>query len=577
DGWWGRDSLFSDWLRQATERIVGWDRNGLAVLAARANWLLALGPWIDPSEEIQISVFQQDAILPARSEATTDRPASFDFVVGNPPWLVWDQLEPAYREATMPLWRCYGLFSLSAKDARHGGAKKDLAGLMTYTAADRYLKPDGRLAMLLPNSLLHTQGAGDGFRRFCLPDGTPLKVAAVEDFSQVRLFGNSAQRTTVLVLEKGQSTVYPVPYVRRRPGEPTERPASLPSAPSGEDWLELKPVGITQAELCLAEPIAPDQPSSPWWIRPALSESAEGETPWRQLVGPADYVAYLGANTGGANEVFWFDLIAVEDGKARLRNRPASGRGRRPQAGRLLGDSRGKEESRPTKPSFPAESCCSETVLLEPERLFPLVRWQDVHRWQARPSCWILLVQDAERRQGLDPDWLRQHCPATWEYLERWEARLRRRAAYRRYQAHAPFYSLYNVGPYTLSRYKVVWRRMDRQIRAAVLTPMETPWGYRAIVPQETCTFIPTETAEEAYYLAALLNSDWVNQLVQRGGLSGTKGFGSPGMLRWIRLRRFEPTDARHQKLAELAKTMHLRLQQGKTFSEMEAQINALV
>jgi len=118
---------------------------------------------------------------------------------------------------------------------------------------------------------------------------------------------------------------------------------------------------------------------------------------------------------------------------------------------------------------------------------------------------------------------------------------------------------------------------MDRQIRAAVLTPMQTPWGSRAIVPQETCAFIPTETAEEAYYLAALLNSEWVNQWVQCGGLSGTKGFGSPGMLRWLRLRRFEPTSPLHRKLAKLAQTAHRYVQEGAKTSQIEAQINTLV
>ena len=37
----------------------------------------------------------------------------FDFVVGNPPWVRWGYLPEGYRDATLKLWKEYGLFSLS--------------------------------------------------------------------------------------------------------------------------------------------------------------------------------------------------------------------------------------------------------------------------------------------------------------------------------------------------------------------------------------------------------------------------------------------------------------------------------
>ena len=59
-------------------------------------------------------------------------------MVGNPPWIAWDNLSDEDRQATKPLWERYGLFSLSGSEARHGGGKKDLSMLMLYAAADRY-------------------------------------------------------------------------------------------------------------------------------------------------------------------------------------------------------------------------------------------------------------------------------------------------------------------------------------------------------------------------------------------------------------------------------------------------------
>ena len=143
-------------------------------------------------------VFARDAILDQRPDE-----AAFDFVVGNPPWIAWDNLPGDYREATKPHWQRYGLFSLSGNEARHGGGKKDLSMLVLYAAADRYLGPAGRLGMVITQTLFQTKGAGDGFRRFRLgADGPPLRVLRVDDLVDLRPFGDAANWTSVVVCKK---------------------------------------------------------------------------------------------------------------------------------------------------------------------------------------------------------------------------------------------------------------------------------------------------------------------------------------------------------------------------------------
>ena len=87
--------------------------------------------------------------------------------------------------------------------------------LMLYAAADRYLKPAGRLGMVITQTLFQTKGAGDGFRRFRLgQDGPPLQVLRVDDMVALRPFGDAANWTSTIVLEKGAATEYPVPYFK---------------------------------------------------------------------------------------------------------------------------------------------------------------------------------------------------------------------------------------------------------------------------------------------------------------------------------------------------------------------------
>ncbi len=497
-------------LDHILQQVAGFDLNPLAVLTARANYLVAVRDLLPDDRPVPVPVACSDTICDGPPDPTGGEARPFDLLVGNPPWIAWDNLPASYRRATLPLWQRYGLFSLDGTAGRHGGAKKDLSMLLLYAAVDRYLRPGGRAAMVVSRTLLHTHGAGDGFRRFRLgADGPPLAVLRVDDLSRLRVFPEAASSTAVLLLEKGRPTVYPVPYVRWLPGQGTGR----------------RGAGSCRRAEHAAEPIDRARPGSPWFVRPRKLR-----TPLGQLVGPSDYTPRLGANSAGANGVYWVELVGPAEGGVRIRNLATAGR----------------------RPVEPVE------CVVEPDLLFPLLRWGDVTRYQARPSAHLLLPQDPEARSGYAPEVMRARYPATLDYFARFEPLLRRRAAYRRYQEDRPFYSMYNVGPYTRADVKVVWRRMDTRLTAAVVEPVEHPvLGRRPAVPQETCVLIDCATADEAHYLGALMNSAMVGFLAAAHGVAGGKGFGTPGMIEFLRLRRFDPTCPLHRRLTAAGRAAH--------------------
>ncbi len=498
-------------LDQILARVAGFDLNPLAVLTARANYLIAVRDLLPEDRPVRVPVACHDTICDEPRDLVPGDGRLFDLLVGNPPWIAWDNLPASYRRATLPLWRHYGLFSLDGNAGRHGGAKKDLAMLLLYTAADRYLREGGRAAMVISRTLLHTQGAGDGFRQFRLgTDGRPLCVLRVDDLSRLRPFQEAASSTAALLLEKGRPTVYPVPYVRW-----------LPCAGPGR-------LGGPKSRRVehLAAPIDAARPGSPWFVRPP-----ELRTPLSELVGPSDYTARLGANSAGASGVYWVELLGpAARGGVRIRNLAGAGR-------------------------HPVEQV---ECVVEPDLLFPLIRWGDVARYRAEPAAHILLPQDPGTRTGLPPEVMRARYPKTCEYFTRFEPLLRRRAAYRRYQEDRPFYSMYNVGPYTLAGVKVVWRRMDTRLTAAVVEPIEhAVLGPRPAIPQETCVLIDCATPDEAHYLCALINSAMVGFLVGAHSVSGGKGFGTPGVLKLLRLRQFDPGCELHRRLATASRAAH--------------------
>lgn len=461
-------------------RIRGFDLNPLAVLMARANIALKLGL----RQEKVIPVFLKDSIL---DNPNKDEYQAFN-IVGNPPWLNWDRLSKQYRDKTKPLWEYYGLFNLSGNEARYGGSKKELAQLMIYRIADQYLKQKGKLSVVLPLSVFQTRKSGEGFRRFLLPNGTPLNVLAVDDFSEIKppIFTGVGTKPATLFLEKGYSTEFPVPIKR---------------------WKTR-----TQSESFRGEPTNTNLPGSPWKIgKKSLQSNSKIESR-----GPSDYQAYLGANTGGANGVYWLEIIGPSNESDRLikvHNLPKSGKLELPQV----------------------------EAEIEKDLIFPLLRWSDVDRFQAKkPSRFILLSQEPKMRTGISLNVMQKKYPAALDYLKRFKTELRNRAAFRKYQSESPFYSMYNIGQQTLAPFKVVWRRMDRMLRAAVLEPMEHPLlGTKPIIPQETCVLIPCQTKEEAEYLVDLLNGNEVAEVVESLGVVGSKGFGSPGILNDLGIRRF--------------------------------------
>jgi SAM-dependent methyltransferase len=552
------DSSKAELCRHILSHVAGIDLNPLAVMTARANYLIAIrdllpsAETMEPLESLEIPIYLGDSILNLPPHAALHK-EQFDIVAGNPPWIAWDNLPAEYREATKPLWEHYGLFSLSGNEARHGGGKKDLSMLMLYAVADRYLKSGGRLGFVITQTIFQTKGAGDGFRRFRLgSQGEWLKVQRVDDLAAMRPFDDAANWTSTVVIEKGRATQYPVPYFKwseNQVGATGSASANLDLGPDlhwQSQWHTNKKtcqIGFGRslaATLFFAQPVDASKPQSPWFLLPQGSSIKMEE-----LIGPSDYCAHLGANTGGANGIYWLELLGRADGGVRVCNIPQKGK---------------------------ADVDLVEAVV-EPDLLYPLLRWRDIARYAARPNLYLLLAQDCVTRTGMDEALMREKYPQTLKYLRHFEPCLTSRAAYRRYQKGRPFYSMYNVGSYTIAPIKVVWRRMDRRMNAAVVMSVDDPLlGLRPVIPQETCVLIACQSLDEAHYLCAVLNSSPVNYLVQAHSVRGGKGFGTPNMLEYLNLRRFDPLNALHKELALCGETAH----QNAT-PEIENKINRLV
>lgn len=461
----------------------------------------------------------------------------FNYVAGNPPWVNWESLPENYRRDTFELWQEHKLFSYKGFEAILGKAKDDISILMLYVAMDKYLKKGGKLGFLITQSVFKTAGAGQGFRRFRLGNGEPIQVQHVDDMVNLQPFEGASNRTSVVILQKGRPTKYPMPsylYWKK-----TVRGKSIAIDSSLDDVLQM-----TARKAFAAEPVDGKDLTSPW-----LTGKPRAIKAVRKILGQSDYAAHAGVYSGGANGVYWVDII-----------------GKRPD-GLVVVSNITKGAKREVE---------SIQMAIEPDILYPLLRGRDVKRWHAEPSAHTLVTHlPGMRLNAITENEIKTDYPKTYLYLKRFETVLRERAAYRRYfRSDAPFYSMFDVGDYTFAPYKVVWPNIASEIVSAVISTQET----KSILPQHIVTLVACQSLAEAHYVCALMNSRVVNFSLQSYSMKGGKSFGDPHVLQNIRIPKFNPANKIHQELAGLSQNAHYAVTIGDEagLKELEQRIDEL-
>jgi len=442
----------------------------------------------------------------------------FDYVVGNPPWIRWGYLSEEYRRATLPLWKNYGLFSLKGYSALMGKGGSDFSMLFTYAASDYYLARDGKLGFLITQEVFKSKGAGEGFRRFQLGKQVEkpyLKVTKALDLVTVQPFEGASNKTAAIILKKGEKTTYPVPYFIY------SRKKGVGRIPPGILLKDAKKY-LDKREL-IAQPIGRDTGS--WQtISPKQKHLSKIE-------GTNSYKARRGASTDPYG-VFWVNVLQVlTDKNLVVTNLPEKGK---------------------TKLAKLKET-------IESDLVYPAVRGSDIKRWSVNPEVLLIVVNDPEKPMvGYPENIMKTRWPRTYSYLTKFKEPLLSRAAHKKYHdnPNIAFYSQYNIGKYTFSGYKVVWKRMAGDIEAAVITQHKTSFGYKLLIPTDTTALFTANDENEAHYLCAIINSAVVREFIRSYSSAG-RGFGAPSVMDNVGILKFDPKNRLHFELTNLSKKLH--------------------
>lgn len=391
-----------------------------------------------------------------------------DYVAGNPPWVLWDNLPADFRENLRELMtERYGIMaSRQSSFTRLGQAKKDLCMAFFYVGLDRYCKDTGRLGFVIAQTLFQTT-AGDEFRRFRLPDNRPIRVAKVEDWVEVEPFRPKAgNKTAVVIADIGEETEYPVPYIVWRPEEEFDRESA--------DMQTVIDVCSRQPQW--AHPSDPKNRTSFW----AISASRDSDKPIaaRLMQLPK---ARAGVNTSLESAYKVEVLRTPRPNHALIRN--------------VI-----KGAKKPV-PVF--------EELVEDELLLPFFSGESLKRWTCEPAGYYIVPHTAETGiRPIAPVTMKRDFRLTYAYFFTLKEHLEARSLHLRWGKNNPFYSLYNIGPYTFAPYRLCWQRTTKKFGCAVVGMLDTEhFGPRLGIPNGDIMFMSFDDEEDALYVSALLNS----------------------------------------------------------------------
>jgi N-6 DNA Methylase len=438
-----------------------------------------------------------------------------DYVAGNPPWIAWLNLPNDYRQGTAFLWEHYKIFPHKGLQARLGSAKDDISILFTYVCSDSFLSTGGQLGFVITQTLFKSKGGGQGFRRFQIGDDEYLQVQKVHDMVRLQPFEGATNRTAVMTLKKGVKTPLEVPYIvwSKKNGGGVQTDSSYKEV-----------IENTARVALVARSIDPHDPRSPWLTAPKEILQAVGP-----IVGKSAYKARMGA-CFGATGVFWLNIMG-KVGKDLLMVKNGGG---------------GKKHVEATDAS------------VESKLVYPILRGRDIGRWTYKSELGVLFPQDMDNPSKAIPiSTMRRESPKAFAFLRRYESLLRSCGVLNQFfdPETDPFYSIYNVGHYTLAPAKVLWSQVSNTLEAAVVTTCLVPGTKveKTIVPDHSLCSISFSDVGEAHYVCACLNSSVSRWIVE----NYIAIHPSPNILGYLPVQKYDPTKPNHRTLVLKSEECH--------------------
>jgi type I restriction-modification system DNA methylase subunit len=457
----------------------------------------------------------------------------FDYVVGNPPWIKWDFLSKDYKKKLNHLYLdIYKLFSYKGMKAGLGYSHDDISVMFMYVAIDKYLKKGGRLGFVMKQTLYKSL-AGKEFRKFKIEKTSqksiPLKVIKVNDMLELKPFNISAQsETSTIILEKGEETKYPVPYLVWK---------STNGLPKENEFLSdiLDRIEISQKE---AYPHNEKDLTDIWLV------IDKGEKKIKFIKGENYYQSRHGL-VNDLNSVFFIDILDKQGKIITIQNRTARAKKKLPII----------------------------KTKIENDLVYPFLKPRNVKKWGTQGYVYGILPQKKNGEKNESN--LRIKQPLTYKYLHGFKTDLLNRSSKWFKTQGIPFYSFFGLGDYSFAPYKIVWCCMSYQPSFSVVSKVnDKNIGSKEVMPDNTIGYFSVNNKAEAHYICAILNSITAKKYFESRSSKSKWGL-SINMVDSVPIPKFDKNNHHHKRLAELSEKAH-NIKDKEKINKIEQEINEL-
>ncbi|MFH8119861.1 MAG: N-6 DNA methylase [Candidatus Aenigmatarchaeota archaeon] len=431
----------------------------------------------------------------------------FDYVVGNPPWIHWSNLPESYREKIKELYKKYNILPPGPYST-----KIDISTLFVYRCIDYYLKSKGILGFLI-TQIVFKSFAGSGFLRL-RTDNFDIKLLKVHDLSELLPFEGAKNRTALFVAVKGEKTQFPIPYILyKSDSKEIDQEISL-------EEFNKKINKITM----WAEPIGGYDPRKEFIPPLASLPTRNILEKLRNIIGKSKYKAHEGVSFTPRG-IF---LINIK--------------------GDIGSDALIIENMINYAKLNVKKIICT----IEKDLVYPVIFGKDLFRYYFKSNNFGIVPYNLKCIEPFSEKELKTLYPNTFEYLKKFEKELKSRADIKRNKSQ-PFYFLYRLNKHILSKFKVGWRDIDKEIKACMISPENTPIDNKIPIPDYTVNYIAVENDKEAHYICSILNSTISNFVIKTYHHLHLQ----PHILDHLNVPKFNPKEKLHIKLSELSKKAH--------------------
>lgn len=450
----------------------------------------------------------------------------FDVLVGNPPWITWKAMSNTYRTMTLDIWLSYGIFEKSAYDKIT--SHDDFAMAVTYVSIDHYLKKNGITAFVLPQTFVKSLKGGEGFRKFEITrDGlkTPFSINEVYDMVPINPFkGEATNKTSVYIFQKNKQMKYPMHnyYIC----ENKDKKHAIQYADSYD--VVKKKIQFLQLS---AQPIN-DNIRSPW-----LTVKKELLKNLKHYLGQSPYKARKGIEPCGAKGIYLVDIVKATRNGIQIKN--------------LI------ERSRLQK----AKDLGIHIGIVEKDLIYPMVGGRNFDKWGINSHLYMVVPHNNYGKgiyRGIEEKELKTKYRKTYEWLFYFKDLLletRIRSAKFFDPKQFPFYRLDNVGEYTFSKYKLLWKEQSKQMTTAVISSLDDKFlGEKTIVTDSKVLYVSFNDKNEAHYLCAVLNSRLIGEIIEAYTIDVQKGV---DIVKNINIPKYDTKNKLHKKLSKLSLQAH--------------------